>query len=228
MKISLKDEFNEWLNSENGFDFQEEDREGLLNIFSKFLKDREIKQLGFKILRIENPMGYIKEYNASTGKFHSIDSDDPRGIYLTTAINKGWKIMSAERLSDNVVFSVNEKVVLDGQVSTISALLFDGVELSVMGLEFNSNILNEDLHKPKEICRTLFDEVIIFGDRYYYLTYNDINLQFDGPHQCSFADSSVSFPYIFPDLDTCTEFKILKNYLGEDFDEDDFIKRKKS
>ena len=41
----------------------------------------------------------------------------------------------------------------------------------------------------------------------------------------TFADSSVSFPYVFNDLATCSDFKTLKNYMGERFDEEEFRKR---
>ena len=115
-KKSMLEKFSEWLDSQKIFDFESEDKEGLLNVFSKFLKHNEINELGFKILEIES-RSYIKRYNDTTGKFHSINDDDESGMFLTSALSKGWKIIKVQRLSDGEVFSIQDKVVVDGEVS---------------------------------------------------------------------------------------------------------------
>lgn len=222
-KKSMLENFSEWLDSQNGFDFQEEDKEGLLNIFSRFFREKEIEELGFKILMIENQSNYSKKYNDETGKFHSIDNEDESGMFLTSALSKGWVITKVQRLEDGEVFSIQDKVVFDGDVSRIMKFEFVDTNLNVQAFSFESPL--HSLEKPREICRTFFDEVVIYGDRYFYLTYNQANLKLEGPYECTFADSSVSFPYIFNDVATCTEFKILKNYMGEHFDEEEFKKR---
>lgn len=221
-KKSMLEKFSEWLDSQNGFDFQEEDKEGLLNIFSRFFKQKEIEELGFKILEIENS-AYIKRYNDESGKFHSINQEDESGMFLTSALSKGWKIIKVQRLSDGEVFSIQDKVVFDGDVSRIMNFEFVDSNLNVQAFSFESPL--HSLEKPREICRTFFDEVVIYGDRYFYLTYNVTSLKLEGPYECTFADSSVSFPYVFNDLATCSDFKILKNYIGERFNEEEFKKR---